>query len=115
MKKKGACNMEKRPLTEEELTALEKQYWELTQTLEGYRQEMRRRNYRKIYSESVRERADQQFAFFKSALNETVLTLIDQQALSVNTAMDALWNRYMKLSTRFKLSGYILLGKAKHE
>lgn len=99
--------MEKRQLTKEEIDSLDKQYADLKATLDEYREVMQKRGYKKAYDQSTREQAEKQFTFFKSALNETLITLMSQDGLKVITAIDALGCRYVKLSVKWRVSRYL--------
>lgn len=98
--------MEKRKLQKNEIEELVEQYQNLTEDLKRYRKLMWSRDFRNAVPE-MRKNAKQQAAFFKSALNATVDTLIDQDALPTNTAIDALFNRFITFKTKWMVSDYL--------
>ena len=98
---------EKKSLTKEELDQLNEQYFELTKTLQGYRDGMKSKNYRKQFDQFQRNEIEKTYKFFKFSLNEGLKTLIDQDGLKITTAFDAMGNRFVKLLVKWRVYFYI--------
>lgn len=99
--------MEKRKLTQEELDQLNDQYYELKKTLKEYRDGMRSKNYRSMFDKQQRDQIELQYGFFKKCINETLITLMDQDGLKTTTAIDAIWNRFVGFVTKWRVSRYL--------
>lgn len=98
--------MKKRKLQKNEIEELVEQYQDLTDDLKRYRKLMWSRDFRNAVPE-MRKNAKTQASFFKAALNATVDTLIDQDALPTNTAIDALFNRFITFKTKWMVRDYL--------
>ena len=97
---------EKRTLKKEEINELIEQYYNLTGDLNRYERLKWRRDFRNADKET-KIRAMEQKKFFKAALNATLETLIDQDALPNNTAVAALFNRFVSFKTKWAVSKYL--------
>ena len=99
--------MEENKLSKEDLEQLNNLYYELTATLKSYKAGMRRKDYKQRFNETQRAKIEAQNRFFKTALNEALITLMDQRGLKVTTGKDALKNPFVIFSTKWKVSGYL--------
>lgn len=97
---------EKRTLKKEEINELIEQYHNLTGDLNRFERLKWRRDFRNA-SKETKIRAMRQKSFFKAALNATLETLIDQDALPNNTAVAALFNRFVSFKTKLSVSKYL--------
>lgn len=98
---------EKPQLTQEQLEQLNDQYFELTETLQSYRDGMKGKNYRKKFDQFQRNEIEKTYKFHKFALNEGLKTLMDQDGLKTTTAFDAMGNRFVKLLVKWRVYFYI--------
>lgn len=94
-----------RRLSDEELDALDTQYWNLTDTLVSYDHGMRSPEFRR-FPKDQQETTRKQFEFMKYALNESIMVLIIHDYLSDSTAKHASGNRYVTLKTKWKILSY---------
>lgn len=100
--------MEEKKLTIEEINGLEQQYFDMTEDLQSYRRLFRTRKFWKA-SKQAREQAIYQYRFFKQALNETLLSLIQcEEWYNKEVVGNALRNRFVKLRTKVALWNSIL-------
>lgn len=97
---------ENRTLSKAEIAELHAQYYDLTADLKQYRQLQWSRDFRKALPEQQKS-IKSQFRFFKSALNSLLETLISQNALQINVALDALFNRFVSLNCKWTVSKYL--------
>lgn len=97
---------EKIKLSESEIEDLHVQYYNITSDLRQYRSLLRSRDLKKAISEQQRS-IKSQYSFFKSALNGTLETLISQDRLRYNVAVNALFNGFVTFSTKRKVSKYL--------
>lgn len=97
---------EKRTLEKKEINELIEQYHNLTGDLNRYERLKWKRDFRNA-SNKKKIRAKRQKSFFKAALNATIETLIDQDALPNNTAVAALVNRFVSFKTKWIVIKYL--------
>lgn len=93
--------MEKR-LTKEELEAIEKQCFSLTDTLFQYELGMKGKDF-KSWPQEKRFQIKRQFEFFKFSLNEGIKTLIMHGQLSKKLSDHASGNKFVTLNTKFEI------------
>ncbi len=86
----------------EELQQLEKQYYELNETLSQYRRGMKSRKFRKECSETLKSQTMAQYRFLKMAQNETMRVFLDHSYHKPAILRDAVRNRNLKLGMRWK-------------
>lgn len=98
---------EKQTLTKEQIEDLHKQYSELCSTLKEYRAVMTAKGYKKNYTTEQRNTGKKQYEFFKSCMNQTLVTLMDQKALKTIVAVSALGNRFVKWTVKWQISKYL--------
>lgn len=100
--------MEEKPtLTKDQIEDLHKQYSELCSTLKEYRSVMVSRGYKKNFTADQRKTGKKQYEFFRTCMNQTLVTLIDQKALKPIVAVSALGNRFVKWTVKWQISKYL--------
>ena len=92
--------MEEKTLNSKELTELKDQYFTLSETIKEYRKGMMSRKFRD-FTPQLQSQTKMQYAFFKSALRDTVRLLIDHNAAGHDLLSHAVWNRGLPLKTRW--------------
>lgn len=97
---------EKITLSESEIEDLHVQYYNLTSDLRQYRSLLRSRDIKKAIPEQQRN-IKSQYSFFKSSLNGTLETLISQDRLRYNVAVNALFNGFVSFRTKIQVSKYL--------
>ena len=97
---------EKRTLSNSERIGLNTQYYDLTADLKQYRRLQWSRDFKEAVPEQQKS-IKSQYRFFKSALNGTLETLISQDGLNHNVAIDALFNRFVSFKTKWAVSKYL--------
>ena len=94
---------EKRTLSDADIADLHTQYYNLTADLKQYRQLQWSCDFRKALPEQQKI-IKNQYRFFKFALNSALETLISQDKLQINVAIDALFNRFVSLKCKWDVS-----------
>ena len=99
--------MEKKKLTSEEIAQLQNSYEDITGDLFRYRRLFRERRYREA-KEQDREIARKQYKFLKISLNSLIDTLIATDGLTIRIVKAALFNRFLKIKTKWAIVRHLL-------
>lgn len=98
-------------LTEDELLKLSYQYHQLTDELAIYRENMRKRSYRRNYTEHERAKHLSQYRFLVLSIRETVKTLFDHGHYDRKLLKSVIFNRFIDIPTRWSAAVKLYLSK----